>query len=340
MQTFTAEIESVLANMGQRYGDGRRQLFEVSLQPDSQDPYSLTGRVLDQATYGELMGELARRLPAAAVDGSAVQILRQTPAGTLTVSANLTGLYAQPSFQAEMVSQLLDGHQLEQLDEKGQWLFIRLPQGYLGWVYKPYLVASEGVTASHLVTAPICRLRQAPTASAPLSGRLFAGSAVAVTAVTTDWVEIEAAGGQGWAATTAVCPLSSLPQDETTRRQQIVAYAQELIGVPYLWGGLSALGYDCSGMTLNLHRLVGLTIPRDADWQLESGRPVEPPFQPGDLLFFGSSRGHRAVSHVGMSLGGWRIIHSSRPRNGVYIDDVQTTGWLNDIYLGATTYLK
>jgi cell wall-associated NlpC family hydrolase len=85
--------------------------------------------------------------------------------------------------------------------------------------------------------------------------------------------------------------------------------------------------------------LVGVSLPRDADMQFNAGRPVEPPFQPGDLLFFGRDGHHRAISHVGMSLGRWRIIHSSRTRNGVYVDDVQAAEWLRGIFVGARSFL-
>jgi cell wall-associated NlpC family hydrolase len=111
------------------------------------------------------------------------------------------------------------------------------------------------------------------------------------------------------------------------------------IGIPYNWGGITAYGFDCSGYVRMLHKLSGIHIPRDADMQFMAGKPVEPPFQPGDLLFFGSASSHRSISHVGMSTGGWKIIHASRANNGVFEDDVEKTGWLNDIYVGARTFV-
>jgi cell wall-associated NlpC family hydrolase len=73
--------------------------------------------------------------------------------------------------------------------------------------------------------------------------------------------------------------------------------------------------------------------------QFDAGRPVAPPFQPGDLLFFGEAGARRKITHVAVSLGAWRIIHSSRSRNGVYQDDVQAVDHLQQSFVGARTFV-
>ena len=89
-----------------------------------------------------------------------------------------------------------------------------------------------------------------------------------------------------------------------------------------------------------LHRWLGLDIPRDADMQYSAAKPVEAPYEVGDLFFFAKDDGTRKITHVGMSLGGWKMIHSSRSRNGVYIDDVQKVGFLKEIFARAGSFLR
>lgn len=308
----------------------------------------LAGTVLDVATLAEVIAALKPRFPDLSFDMTLVQILRRPDAVEHVVATNLTGLYAGSSFLSEQLSQVLNGARLEVLREEGRWRFVRQPDGYLGWVYGPYLAPAAGPEPTHLVCEPVSLLRAAPTPDAALVNRILAGTAVAVTAEAGGWVRLELAGDPaaplrpgltGWAPKSDVRGLAALPADAAARRRQIVADAARFVGVPYLWGGGSALGIDCSGFAQLLHRLAGITLPRDADMQFDAGRPVEPPFQPGDLLFFGEVGERRKITHVGVSLGGWRIIHSSRSRNGVQEDDVRAVEHLRESFIGARTFV-
>ena len=268
--------------------------------------------MLDEDTLRGVIAGLSGRLPDIDFDVSRVRILR-AGATQAVVAANLTGLYAASSFLAEQVSQLLNGWPVEVLLEEGRWRFVRLADGYLGWAYGPYLAETAAPAPTHIVCEPVSLLRAAPSVEALPVNRILGGTAVAAEAQGA-WAQVTLAGDPaaplrpglaGWVPTAELRSLSKLPADEAGRRAQIIADAARFTGVPYLWGGCSAFGIDCSGYAQLLHRLAGVIIPRDADQQFDAAQPVSDPFQPGDLLFFGEGAAEaRKITHVAVSLGG------------------------------------
>lgn len=332
-------IRAALTEAQQAYSDTRMRYCKVEVAALDGQRCLLAGVVLDAETVAGLTAALAVRFPDVSFDVAAVRVLRGPEVLRLAVATNLTGLYAQPSFLAEQLSQLLNGAQVEQLMTEGRWAFVRQADGYLGWAYRPYLAEPHGRFATHLVCEPISLLRAAPSTGAALVSRVLSGTAVAVDGIDGAWARIGLEGDlAGWLPLVDVRVLDALPRGEAARRGQIIADAWRLIGVPYLWGGGSAFGIDCSGFAQLMYRLSGVMLPRDADMQFDAGRPVEPPFQPGDLLFFGEMGARRKITHVGISLGGWRIIHSSRSRNGIYEDDVQAVEHLRESFVGARSF--
>ena len=106
----------------------------------------------------------------------------------------------------------------------------------------------------------------------------------------------------------------------------MVDYAKMLLGAPYLWGGRTIMGMDCSGLTQVCARLAGGILPRDASQQIREGELVYflQETQPGDLAFFGEEDGH--ITHVGIVMGDEQIIHCS---GQVRIDYLDQTGIFN-----------
>lgn len=132
--------------------------------------------------------------------------------------------------------------------------------------------------------------------------------------------------------------IRSRPSDERGLRSSLVDTARGYLGVPYLFGGTTERGFDCSGLTGAVYRLNGLRLPRSSQAQLEAGSPVDlDRAQAGDLLFFATGGGGR-VSHVGVYLGQGAFIHAPRAGQGIRQDEVSES-YYRKAFVGARTYL-
>jgi len=315
--------------------DNRVSVFEVEITGLDNKTLTLSGRVLHQTQ----VDDLHRLFPDLRLDTASIDILDQPNLPHLHVATNLTGVYEKPTFGMPLSSELYFGANLEVLDEKNLWVFTRQKDGYLGWAYKPYLSDGMNGTSTHLITAPVIELQAEPDPNSEVCTRVVGGTGVTVQKVKGEWANI-IANKTGWIPSSALRALNDIPQTIETRHASLIKDSTRMIGIPYLWGGTSGNGIDCSGFTRLLHRWVGIEIPRDADMQAAAAKRVEPPFEVGDLLFFGEGDSDRHVTHVGISLGGWKMIHSSRTRNGVYIDDVQEKEFLREIYMYTGSFLR
>lgn len=105
----------------------------------------------------------------------------------------------------------------------------------------------------------------------------------------------------------------------------IVASAKRFLGLPYLWGGTSAFGYDCSGFAYSMHKACGINIPRDASNQAKAGKEIEASqLLPGDLVFFAFEEGKGRVHHVGIYIGEGQMIHA--PKTGKTVEIIPIKG--------------
>jgi cell wall-associated NlpC family hydrolase len=143
-----------------------------------------------------------------------------------------------------------------------------------------------------------------------------------------------------WAATYEHEAESATPQAASGAGGVALAFALSQRGVPYVWGGESASGYDCSGLAQAAYRAAGISIPRTAQEQFNAGPhlPASAQLQPGDLVFFGTSTSN--VTHVGIVVEGGEMVDAPHKGTVVQTESFPTTigaRWgEEDLYLGAT----
>ena len=318
--------------------DTRLTVFDVHIEGGEGSGLRLGGRVLEAAQLQALNAKIGQGLPEAQIDASAVRVLEGPDLPCMHVATNLTGLYEQPGFSGPLASELPFGTTLQILEEEGSWVRVRQQDGYLGWAYKPYLANGQGRDATHLVLAPSIELWNQPGLHGSIVTRLVSGTGVVLEETTSGWSQVTA-NKSGWLPSGLLRPVKDFPRGLEERRAAIVKDSTEMIGTPYLWGGMSGNGIDCSGLAHLIHRWIGIQIPRDADMQHAAAKPVDGLAEVGDLLFFGEGD-ERKITHVGISLGGWTMIHSSRRRNGVYLDDLEHAPHLREIYVSAGSFIR
>ncbi|HEV2712657.1 MAG TPA: NlpC/P60 family protein, partial [Gaiellaceae bacterium] len=121
---------------------------------------------------------------------------------------------------------------------------------------------------------------------------------------------------------------SPLPSAPPPRYGGVVGIAMQYLGTPYVYGGASPSGFDCSGFVMYVYGQVGVSLPHNAAAQYGYGTPVDrSQLQPGDLVFF------NGLGHNGIYIGGGSFIHS--PHTGDVVKISSMTGWYASTYVGA-----
>ena len=223
------------------------------------------------------------------------------------VLAPIADLRAAPADDSELVDQVHYREMTRVLASRAGWHYVQAEDHYLGWIHADAVDAVPGSHDGRLVGRTLAPVHREADASSEVIGHLPAGTALASRRppyVDGPWVwedvrvgDAHESGVRGYVSLDDSVEVATLPHRPPTA-DDLIATAEAFLGVPYLWGGTSGLGIDCSGYVQQVYRLNGLRLDRDAHQQAVEGRPVDVP-APGDLIFFGSG----SVTHVALATG-------------------------------------
>ena len=232
---------------------------------------------------------------------------------------SIAPLRAQPSDKSEMVSQLLFGETVEIQDSKDTWKYVVCAwDGYTGWV--------DGKQLKRLSPQEFEQYRTNQSLNLSLVEGLMAADyfiPVTLGAVLPQYDGLRCRlGEQSFQFSGPVVN----PGQQRTDSAWIVKIARRYLHAPYLWGGRSPFGIDCSGLTQMVYKTAGIRLLRDAQQQVSQGVSIDfmEECQAGDLAFFDNGKGH--ITHVGIILPECHIIHAS---GQVRIDKLDHFGIFN-----------
>jgi gamma-D-glutamyl-L-lysine dipeptidyl-peptidase len=212
------------------------------------------------------------------------------------------------------------------LEDCGYWSLVRAERdGYIGWTRTAALhvidrkaVRAYQKSANGLIQISLARAFDRPAAKAQQVGALPFGVTLPMIETRRGWAAIRLPDDRVWWVKAAdLLPMTDRPKPNAAGRAFMLDLIKPFVGIPYLWGGRSPYGYDCSGLAQTFWGFMGVQIPRDADQQFRAGKIVKGTPRPGDLLFFGSDDGnlsdarHQSITHVAISLGGDELIHAN-----------------------------
>jgi gamma-D-glutamyl-L-lysine dipeptidyl-peptidase len=221
----------------------------------------------------------------------------------------------EPNHRSEQTSQLIFGEQADVLVQKDNWIEIKtLFDNYCGWID---INSVELKSNNHTVQNPVITTETITICE--IEGHTFyltAGSEISIPDSSLTFLS----------ADKCFKLISPVPIIKEPSQSAILETALKFLDSPYLWGGRSVFGIDCSGFVQIVYKIHGMVLPRDASDQANAGTPVESMNEivPGDLVFFDNKEGK--ITHVGIALNKKQIIHASV---SVRIDNLDQKGIFN-----------
>lgn len=241
------------------------------------------------------------------------------------VTISVANIRSAPKHSAELATQALLGTPLRVLKKEGSWYLVQTPDQYISWVDSGGIQVMDEQELSEWNQLPKAVFTDySGFAYADAEEKEIVSDLVAGNIISLDWTEknyqevLLPDGRMGFVKTDQLMPFEAWNQSRQLSPENLIQTAKAMMGVPYLWGGTSIKGVDCSGFTKTIFFLNGQVIPRDASQQIWEGEEVDEDkswknLEVGDLLFFGEkATGDKKerVVHVGMWIGDNSFIHS------------------------------
>jgi hypothetical protein len=237
------------------------------------------------------------------------------------ININVADIRSKPKFKSERITQALYNETVILLKKGDDYCHVRLHDGYKGYVKKLFLSKNEMDDGhSHIVSSPLAPAFVSPDENSPVMTNLpFAAELKAHMQSDGFAISHSPRYGDIYLRCSDLIPVTERPRLGKNTVPLMLEIARRFIGVPYLWGGRSYFGVDCSGFINIILKYFGLTMPRKTKDQVKFGRKV--PYgeiEAGDLLFF--------RAHVGIALNRTDYIHSSLSQGGVHINTLDPDG--------------
>lgn len=274
------------------------------------------------------------------------------------INISVANLRSQPKHSAELATQATLGTPVKVYKKEGDWFLIQTPDQYLSWVDAGGIQLMDSLSIVEwkssekiIYTKTYGHTYSKSDKESQVVSDIVAGAILETIGKASDFFEVRYPDGRtAFVATDEAQQYDQWLGHLNTTTESLVATSKKLMGVPYLWGGTSTKGVDCSGFTKTIYFLNGMVIPRDASQQVHTGKPIDSTknFEnliKGDLLFFGrkaTDSTAEKVVHVGMWIGNNEFIHSS---NMVRISSMDPNApnfdpWNRDRYLRSKRILK
>lgn len=200
--------------------------------------------------------------------------------------------------------------------------------------------APQATIQQGTVTVNILNVRSGPSTDTEILGKLSFGSTINIKTSSNGWYEIEYNDSSAYVFAEYVKIIDLSAAALSPSGNSVVDYARLFIGTPYVAGGSSPSGFDCSGFVKYVMANFGVDMPRTSTDQYSIGVRVDKAeLMPGDLVFFKYSSTSYRLNHVGIYVGDGNFIHSPIPGQTVKIDTL-SSGYFSTYYYGATRVVK